>query len=133
MAKVAKITFLVGSKNGSALAFGRQIINYIGAFNNGQIKLDLVELDTLTIQQVEEVFKSPQKTLYVLIMASYPNEDYCDNFRAYLTESSQDWRVGKNLTQAAGLIPILMGDSTFGSDLFCQPGFLTFKPRSSQN
>jgi len=121
MAKVAKICFLVGSRSGAATAFGEKVKDYIVAFNE-TIPTELVEIDSLTIQQVEELFKEPQKTLYVLIMASYPADDYCDNFRAYLQESSTDWRVGANLTQAAGLIPILLGDSTFGADLFCEPG-----------
>ena len=56
-------------------------------------------------------------------MASYPSADYCENFRAYLSESATDWRIGRgHLAKAAGLIPVLLGDMTFGADLFCQPG-----------
>ena len=114
-----------------------------------------VKIGKATIQEIEEIFKNNESTLYVLFMASYP-KDFCENYlgiiqnyqtnvfdrttdrhhppplchqqnlerkKAYFRENSTDWRVGSDFfAKSAGLIPVLLGDSTFGADLFCQPG-----------
>ena len=90
---MSKITFLIGSRSNTAKNFGEKVKKYIAAFNQS-IAIDQVDIDNLSIQEVEEVFKNCQKTLYVMFMASYPNKDFCENFIAYLTESSNDWRIG---------------------------------------
>ena len=53
----------------------------------------------------------------------WPSVNLCWTRQAYFRENSTDWRVGTDFfAKSAGLIPVLLGDSTFGADLFCQPG-----------
>jgi len=121
ISKVQKIHFLIGSKTGAASKFANDVHNYIQAFNT-TIKCVKSDIDSATIQEIEEIFKNNESTLYVLFMASYP-KDFCENYLAYFRENSTDWRVGSDFfSKSAGLIPVLLGDSTFGADLFCQPG-----------
>ena len=106
--KVKKVIFLVGSKNGAAKSFADQILSYIRAFNPS-MEISFVNIETTSIQDVEELFKVNKEVLYVLIMASYPS-GFCENFLAYFRESVTDWRIGKDaLSETAGLIPILLG------------------------
>lgn len=121
--KVESITFLVGSRGNCAANFAAEVLEYIAAFNPG-LPVEKMDIESCSIQQIEEIFTEKSKhRLYVLVIASYPDESFCENLRAYLDESTTDWRVGKgHLKQTAGLIPIILGDSTYGADVFCQPG-----------
>lgn len=78
---------------------------YIAAFNPG-VAIDTVDVTEVSIQKIEELFTEKSKNrLYVLILASYPDADFCENLRAYLDESAVDWRVGKGHLKQTGLSP----------------------------
>jgi len=71
------------------------------------------QLLTASIQEIEKIFKNNESTLYVLFMASYPKV-FRENYPAYFRENATDWRVGSEFfAKSAGLIPVLLGDSTF--------------------
>ena len=56
MSKVSKIVFLIGSRSNTAADFGKRVNDYISAFND--IPIESVDIDNLSIQEVEELFKS---------------------------------------------------------------------------
>lgn len=82
-----------------------------------------IDADNMTIQQVEEAFcDKGRNSLFVFICASYPDDEFVDNLKSFFSESASDWRFSKSeLKKCAGMIPIILGDSTFGDDVFCEP------------
>ena len=97
------VCFLVGSRTETASTFASEIFEYISAFNPG-MPTEMVDVNDVSIQKIEELFTEKSKNrLYVLVIASYPDEDFCDNLKAYLEESSVDWRVGKGHLRPSGM------------------------------
>jgi hypothetical protein len=101
---VDSVFFLVGSREGNAKKFATEISEYITAFNPG-MKSDFIDVNNITIQQAEDIFtKESKNRLFVMIMGSYPDGEFCDNFRAYLEESATDWRIGRGHFRKTGKI-----------------------------
>lgn len=121
--KVESISFLYASRTGTAEKFTNEVLDYISTFNPG-MPIEKINVNDSDIQTIEALFTEKAKNkLYVMVIASYPDDEFCENLKAYFEESAVDWRVGKgHLQKAAGMIPIMMGDSTYGADYFCQPG-----------
>ena len=62
------------------------------AFNQS-MEVSSIDIDASSIQEVDECFKNPDGTLYVLIMASYPKE-FCENFLGMISSSYEGLSSG---------------------------------------
>ena len=67
MSKVSKIVFLIGSRSNTAVGFGKKVNDYISAFND--IQTESVDIDNLSIQEVEELFKSRNRSHFVPLLS----------------------------------------------------------------
>ena len=103
MKSIFSISFLYASRTGTAEKFTNEVLDYISTFNPG-MPIEKINVNDSDIQMIEGLFTEKAKNkLYVMVIASYPDDEFCENLKAYFEESAVDWRVGKGHLQKAGI------------------------------
>ena len=107
MKSIFSISFLYASRTGTAEKFTNEVLDYISTFNPG-MPIEKINVKDSDIQTIEALFTEKAKNkLYVMVIASYPDDEFCENLKAYFEESAVDWRVGKGHLQKAGIFTFL--------------------------
>ena len=118
---IFSISFLYASRTGTAEKFTNEVLDYISTFNPG-MPIEKINVKDSDIQTIEALFTEKAKNkLYVMVIASYPDDEFCENLKAYFEESAVDWRVGKGHLQKAGIF-------TFFTFKMSTPHFNTSRP-----
>ena len=103
---IFSISFLYASRTGTAEKFTNEVLDYISTFNPG-MPIEKINVNDSDIQTIEALFTEKAKNkLYVMVTASYPDDEFCENLKAYFEESAVDWRVGRGHLQKAGIFKI---------------------------